>query len=358
MIKLVASVLVTVTVLSIAAGAALWGGSTAASGEGGPGPVAAPPNLKAGGDGDGKKVSYIGIVVHTLQPTEAEELGIDGGVVVDRVLDDGSAGEIVVPGDIIIATDARVDSDGVPVASASDVVKRVRDASPGDVITFTVKRGDDILLLDVEVGEREYRKRAHHFGRSNAGKGLFSHLRGLPSKIVRSETTFETDDGFKTVSVVAGTASNIDVENGTFTLTPVDGSTPIDYTISDDTAVVTHHTGDLGGLNTEDRTTVLAVDGQIKVVAQGVPLPGHGTVWPHSKGPGFSFQGPGHGPHRRFGVFRAMPELRERLQRIAPGFEAALDDAPLELSDLLEGLRQGSDDAAGGSPSVENSVLY
>ena len=358
MIKIVASVLVTVTVLSIAAGAALWGGSTAASGEGGPGPVAAPPNLKAGGDVEVKKVSYIGIVVLTLQPDEVEELGIDGGVVVDRVLDDGPATGTLAPGDIIIATDASVDSDGVPVASASDVVKRVRDASPGDVITFRVNRGDDILLLDVEVGEREHRKSAHHFGHPGLGKRLFSHLLGLPGKIVRSETTFETDDGFKTVSVVAGTVSNIDVENGTFTLTPVDGSTPIDYTISDDTLVITRHTGDLGGLNSEDRTTVLAVDGQIKVVAQGVPLRGHGMVWPHSKGPGFSFQGPGHGPGRRFGAFRAMPELRERLQRIAPGFEAVLDDAPLEFRDLLDGLRQDPDDTAGGSPWVENSVLY
>lgn len=282
--------------------------------------AAATELLKAGGEpeeddaGDENAVRkpFIGIEIHTLSSAEAEELGIEGGAVVRRVLDGGTAEGILEPGDIIIATDAG------GVTTAGDMVMRVRQASPGDLLSLVVRRGDTVLNVSVPVGEREVRSRGFHLLASPIHQRPFSHLGRLPEAFVRSETVFKTDDGFKTYTAVTGNISNLDVGGGTFTLTPLDGTDDIDYAISDDTRVINRQTGDLGGLSTDDKTLVVDVDGEVKLVAQGNFAPGGHISGLRSMGRRSGIRGVHGHKQRGFRSFRAVPTLRQRFHEGFP----------------------------------------
>jgi hypothetical protein len=138
-------------------------------------------------------------------------------------------------------------------------------------------------------------------------------LRQLGNRLAKAEIVLETDDGFKTFRAVAGTLSDLEVEEGTFTLNPVDGSVAIDYGISDDTVVQTTHRGTLAGLNTTDRTLVVDVDGNVKLVQQG-----NVGVGKHMRGRPFG--GRGHDFRPGPGGF---PDIQGRLRSILPRLEGA-----------------------------------
>ena len=129
-------------------------------------------------DEDSKTKPFIGIRMGNLPDSEADALGIDGGVVV-KAVGDGSpaAGKLMV--DDIITSIAR-DGDEIPITSAEGVFEVVMDSEPGDTLAFEVLRDGDTVLVEVEVGEHEVRAIVRHKGVvSPLGIGnLMRYLRG------------------------------------------------------------------------------------------------------------------------------------------------------------------------------------
>lgn len=253
------------------------------------------------------KAPFIGVTLGELPEAEAEGLGIAGGVVVRRVLDDGPAAGLLAPGDVIVSVG------GVDVSTAAEVVHAVQAVQPGDTLSFTVIRDGGTLIVDVEAGHRPHRviRRA---GR-NAGPGnpVLGLVRQLGNRLAKAEIVLETDDGFKTFRAVAGTLSDLNVDDGTFTLNLVDGSEPIAYEISADTVVKSEQRGTLAGLNTTDRTLVVDVDGDVKLVQQGSMGVGR-----HMRG--MPFGGRSHDLRPGPGGF---PDIQGRLRSILPRLEGA-----------------------------------
>ena len=292
--KLLAYVVIAVGVIALGTAIVLKVGPTSANAQdsgpaetssGGPSPLQV--EGQADEDEDASTHPFVGIVIETLASAEALELELEleiaGGAVVRRVLEDGPSAGLLISGDIITAIG------GTEVRSAKDVIESVGAAAPGDTLSFAVLRDGVAQDVDVTVGERPVEAKRYHKPAADLYHGLLKHVWGWQDKLARFELTLETDDGFQTFTAVVGRAS--DIENGTFVLTPKDGSDPLFYEISTPTMVVVGHTGDLGGLNTEEMTLVVEMDG-VKLVLQGDLPSGHGFHKPHHFGPKYGPHGP------------------------------------------------------------------
>ena len=292
-----------------------------------------------------EKTPWVGIAVRELPDAEAEELGITGGAVVRQVLEDGPSAGVLAQGDVITSVG------GTDVSSPADVVAAVKAVEPGDVLSFTVVRDGETLTVEVEVGERPHRvTRGRIVARHGApgaanGHRILGLLRQLGDKLARAEIVLETPDGFVTVRAVAGLLSDIDVEAGSFMLSPVDGSDPISYEISEDTAVTTRHKGTLEGLSTTDRTFVADVDGEVKLVHQGdLNLRKHRPVRPFG-GMESSFFGRG---------FEGLPNMQGRLQYIFPDLSLEdIEGGNFDLRAFIDGHRGA---LGQGSESLQNAL--
>ena len=282
------------------------------------------------------RAPFLGVTLGELPEAKAAQLEIAGGVVVRRVLDDGPAAGLLARRDVIVSVG------GVDVSTADDVIQAVHATEPGDTLSFTIIRDGDTLMVEVEVGHRPDRAgRATERAGRKAGpdNSVLSLLRQFGDRLAKAEIVLETDDGFKTFRAVAGTLSDLNVDDGTFTLNPVDGSEAIAYEISADTVVQTKHKGTLEGLNTTDRTLVLDVDGEVKLVQQG-----HFSVGKQMRGRSFG----GRSRDLRPGS-SGFPDVQGRLESILPRLEGAGFDlrAFLERSQGVFGE---------GSESVEDTL--
>jgi hypothetical protein len=218
-----------------------------------------------------------------LQATEGEEetkpfIGVaitplaDGSIKVVHVLEDGPSDGVLRAGDIITSVD------GEAITEIGDLTGAIADAGVGVVITLTITRDGGSQDVDVTVGETEIAdddslKRA---GRWPFGyyKGLWSSQSALQDRFARAEIVLADEDGnYQTHRVVVGTATNIDADEGTFTLEPRDGSESIDYTIDDETHVKMDRRGNIGALNSSDDTMVMDIDGKVVLVHQGDTAP-------------------------------------------------------------------------------------
>ncbi len=210
---------------------------------------------------------YIGVAIFENE---------DGSVEVVRVQEDSPSDGVLMSGDVITAVD------GATIDGTGDLVDAIAEAGSGATITLTIVRDGASQTVDVTVGERDtlshslraYRSSKKYpsseFSFPRLGKGKLGAFADLGGRVVHSRTVLENEDGsFSIYRAVAGTLSNIDTTAGAFTLSPRDGSDPIDYTITDDTKVMMNRNGDLGALNTDDDTLVIDVDGEVKMVHQG-----------------------------------------------------------------------------------------
>lgn len=394
MVKLGVGITVTVLVLAVAVGAALSGSPTSANSEDGTEGLSSQKYIpfqtsEAVGEDEAEVVeepvdkpsafAFLGVLVTNDLSNDA------GGAMVSGVLDDGPSLGILAEGDVIVGID------GERVLTAEDVVAAVKAAKPGDVMTLSIRDKDD---LQVTLGNRTPAK-VNPFGRlhggivtpksimpliSKAGEDLVGQLGAMKDGFVRAEIVFETDDGFKTIRGAAGTLSNIDVGAGALTLSPKDGSDPIDYQINDDTVLKTSNTGDLSGLNTEDRTLVVDVDGEVKLVLQGENFmksmkPTMPNVLP--KGGMFRFgRGGGHDvrpvpapggprfhidPNAQNHIFEVIPfgpDGALRLEGImGEEFDALLDSLPQELRERIERHMSEAEEAAPTAPAPSGQTL-
>ena len=292
------------------------------------------------GEGDGDKGSrpFLGISITTLPSSEAEELDKDGGAIVGRVLDNGPSAGLLHKDDVIVAIDSQ------DVRNARDVVHMVRPAAPGAVLAVTVLRGGDTLTVDITVGERPHALARRLGPKPGLLHRLPARFRGPHDQFVRAEVVWKTDDGFKTVRAVVGTLKN-EVEPGStsFVLVPSDGSDEITYEIDEHTQVMTRHRGELVGLNTEDTTLVIDVDGVARRVSQSDAIHGGLFRGPPLLGPGPRIHGLGKQSGRVSPHFRGLPWLRGHLEGVAPrALKERLKDLwgkHGDLDILVEGIR-------------------
>jgi len=289
-------------------------------------------------DSDAQTKPHIGVAISPLSPARAEELGVDGGVMVTAVLNESPSSGVLEQGDVITSIDGQI------VSSPKDVMDAVMASSVGDVISVIVIRGDDTLDLSVTVGETDiskrgiFRSRVTQMHQPDLTKRLIQQVFRAGDRFARGEVVMADENGvYQTYRATAGLVTGIDADAGTFTLQPKDGSALIEYMISDDTKVNLNRAGDLGELNTEDNTLVVDVNGEVKLVHQGeMPLPhmqgkGHGPNIQMHRGQGGQEGriGPGGQGFGNFNQSGLLDQIRDRL----PFFGA--NGGPGDLSDFL-----------------------
>ena len=258
-----------------------------------------------------------------------------------RVLTDGPAAGILHDGDVVISID------GSTVTKAKELAEHVRSAEPGNVLTLAVIRDGEMIDAEVTLGVRKPSGVRHYRGFQGFHNGLLGQLHSVGDSFVSAEVVPETDTGFETFRAVVGTVTSVDEATGVFTLSPKGGSDPITYTVSHDTVVDLRHDRDLSGLNTEDETMVVDLDGEVKLVNQGVALldsaigtlPGirHGILGRQFRRlmPRSSVNGLAGRFRRHLRPFLGIEDLDLRLETILPP----------EVLGRLEGLHNGGGDA-------------
>ncbi len=289
-------------------------------------------------DSDAQTKPHIGVAISPLSPARAEELGVDGGVMVTAVLNESPSSGVLEQGDVITSIDGQI------VSSPKDVMDAVMASSVGYVISVIVIRGDDTLDLSVTVGETDiskrgiFRSRVTQMHQPDLTKRLIQQVFRAGDRFARGEVVMADENGvYQTYRATAGLVTGIDADAGTFTLQPKDGSALIEYMISDDTKVNLNRAGDLGELNTEDNTLVVDVNGEVKLVHQGeMPLPhmqgkGHGPNIQMHRGQGGQQGriGPGGQGFGNFNQSGLLDQIRDRL----PFFGA--NGGPGDMSDFL-----------------------
>ena len=289
-------------------------------------------------DSDAQTKPHIGVAISPLSPARAEELGVDGGVMVTAVLNESPSSGVLEQGDVITSIDGQI------VSSPKDVMDAVMASSVGDVISVIVIRGDDTLDLSVTVGETDiskrgiFRSRVTQMHQPDLTHRLIQQVFRAGDRFARGEVVMADENGvYQTYRATAGLVTEIDADAGTFTLQPKDDSALIEYMISDDTKINLNRAGDLGELNTEDNTLVVDVNGEVKLVHQGeMPLPhmqgkGHGPNIQMHRGQGGQEGriGPGGQGFGNFNQSGLLDQIRDRL----PFFGA--NGGPGDMSDFL-----------------------
>ena len=172
---------------------------------------------------------FIGIAITSVP----EDSNTDGALIVRVVAGSPADGNLQVD-DVITAID------GESVSGARDVVRIVREHSPGDVIAFSIERDGTSLAVNITVGEWEESYRAERDSNRGNRAGLGNSYFGKSAEsFILSDTRYMTDDGVKTVRKAAGTAQNINESAGTFDLLLRDDSETLSFTIDEDTKIAT-----------------------------------------------------------------------------------------------------------------------
>ena len=172
---------------------------------------------------------FIGIAI-TSAPEDSDA---DGALIV-RVVEGSPADGSLQVDDTITAID------GESVSGARDVVRIVREHSPGDVIVFSIVRDGASMDVSITAGEWEESHQegrdGKRGGRAKLGNSNFGKSAG---SFILSDTRYITDDGVKTVRKAAGTAQNVNESAGTFDLLLRDDSETLSFTIDEDTKIAT-----------------------------------------------------------------------------------------------------------------------
>lgn len=93
---------------------------------------------------------WLGIEGVDLDADDASSMGLEGGAVVQRVVDDSpAAGAGIVAGDVVVAVD------GEQVSSMSQLIATLRGREPGDAVDLQVWRGDETIEVSAALVERQ-----------------------------------------------------------------------------------------------------------------------------------------------------------------------------------------------------------
>ena len=227
--------------------------------------------LQAEPDMDSEAKPYIGVVILPLA---------DGSAKVVRALPDGPSDGILEAGDIITAVN------GVAVDGVEDLTDAIADAGVGANLTLTLTCDGSEMDVSVTIGE--WTKKTYRVGR------VFHKAKRSQDRIASRQIVKADDDGnYRTYRTVYGNVTALDADEGTFTLQLKDGSDAISYTIDDDTLIYVGRdvVDDLSGLDKDEQTAVMDVDGEVKLVSQGDTYGKsgfkHRKGWPQRFGPSF-----------------------------------------------------------------------
>jgi hypothetical protein len=212
---------------------------------------------------------YIGVVITDLSAEKAQELQVAGGVEIREVVAGSPADGKLQVGDVVTAVN------GDAVTTGELFRQRVLASNPGDSLRLSVLRSGSVVQVDVTVGETQIvtklsKRLLHGFPGDLAG------LLGDPNKLVRAEIVVEGENGYETITAVAGTIVSVDVAGGKLALKPKDSSATVEYQIGEDTVILSE-----GELGAENRAIVVAKDGVASLVVQGdfldrvAPFGGH-----------------------------------------------------------------------------------
>ena len=269
---------------------------------------------------DGAARPYIGIVVSTLGSARAEEMGVDGGAVVQKVLEDGPAGGVLEVGDVVLS----VNGDGI--AGARDLAEIVRSSQPSDLLTMDILRDGQPLTVEVTVGEGGLTE-TKWLSRFK-GRGHLGILGALPTdRVWRGEIVIGAEGGSKTVAMVSGLVAGLDPDAGTITVSPADGAGDETYTLNDEVHLsVDGRMAELSDVEVGQSVWVVSVDDDVTVVAVGELRMRHGFTFPAR--PRFYFGGAA-GPRFFMGRgFEIGPETKEWIcDRLPEGMSPAFCDA-------------------------------
>ena len=208
---------------------------------------------------------FIGIAITSV----SEDSDTDGALIV-RVIEGSAADGSLQASDIITALD------GESVSGPRDVVRIVREHSPGDVIVFSIVRNGASMDISVTVGERESSDGERRGGKRGRDY-KFGFFGRADESLVLSETRYLTDDGTKTVRKAFGTAQNINADAGTFNLLLRDDSETLSFTIDEDTKIAVDTVegeASLSDLSADETTMVTEVTlpngtREVQLVVQG-----------------------------------------------------------------------------------------
>ena len=227
--------------------------------------------LQAEPDMDSEAKPYIGVVILPLA---------DGSAKVVRALPDGPSDGILEAGDVITAVN------GVAIDGVEDLTDAIADVGAGASLTLTLTRDGSEMDVSVTIGE--WTKKTYRVGR------VFHKAKRSQDRIASRQIVKADDDGnYRTYRTVYGNVTALDADEGTFTLQPKDGSDAISYSIDDDTLIYVGRdvVDDLSGLDMDEQTAVMDVDGEVKLVSQGDTYGKsgfkHRKGWPLSFGPSF-----------------------------------------------------------------------
>ena len=205
--------------------------------------------LQAAPDSDTESKPYIGVVIHSLS---------DGSVEVMKVLEDGPSDGVLEVGDVITAANGET-LDGMESLTAA-----IADTGTGETLSLTITRDGSEMDVSVTIGE--WTKKTYRVGR------VFHKAKRSQDRIASRQVVKADDDGnYRTYRTVYGNVTALDVDAGTFTIQPKDGSDAISYSLTDDTRI---HAGkdrvdDLSSLDLDEQTVVMDVDGEVRLVKQG-----------------------------------------------------------------------------------------
>ena len=132
-------------------------------------------------------VAYVGVALAPLPDDEAAEIGLVGSALIARIVEGSPADGLLQEGDIVTAAGAQV------VHSPADVVEIVRDASPGDILTFTVLRDGASMDVEITTGTRKPPSLAF---RGDVVPGFTPYtapLFGSENRLIKSEVRMETE---------------------------------------------------------------------------------------------------------------------------------------------------------------------
>jgi hypothetical protein len=221
-------------------------------------------------DTDPEAKPYIGIVVSSLE---------DGSVEVVKVLPGGPSDGSLEAGDVITAVD------GEAVDGVEDLTDAIADAGVGANLTLTLTRDGSEMDASVTIGE--WTKKTYRVGR------VFHKAKRSQDRIASRQIVKADDGNYRTYRTVYGNVTALDADAGTFTLQPKDGSDAISYSIDDDTRIYVgkERVDDLSGLDIDEQTADMDVDGEVMLVSQGDTYGKsgfrHRKGWPQRFGPSF-----------------------------------------------------------------------
>jgi serine protease Do len=91
------------------------------------------------------KPNRLGLVLSELPPAQRRALGIDHGLLVEKVEGKGAAVPLR-PGDVILAVG------GEPLKTVEEFERLISSGKSGDTVALLVRRGEATVFVPVEVG--------------------------------------------------------------------------------------------------------------------------------------------------------------------------------------------------------------